>query len=130
MDDDVLDAEPRGMLGTQPERDRRLRGGGKEQRAITFERLRGGSVTIWYSWATLMALDEAGTRLTALFTDYVVTLTGRNLRPLRNRIASGMEDLVRETPESRDFAGDGESIVYGIGIERVRPGSEPYLDSR
>jgi hypothetical protein len=125
-DDDILAPALRDAL--VPERDRRLRGGGKEQRAITFERLAGGGLTVWYSWATLMWLDASNTKLTVLFTDFVVTLAGRNLRALRNRIAAAMEDLVRETPESRDFAADGEPVVHAIRVERVRPGAEVYLD--
>ena len=125
--DDILDPSLRDALGPA-ERDRRLRGGGKEQRAITFEKLAGGGLTVWYSWATLMWLDAAGTKLTVLFTDYVVTLLGRNLRPLRNRIAAAVEDLVRETAESRDFAAAGESVVHSIRVERLKPESECYLD--
>lgn len=118
-DDDILAPALREAL--LPDRDRRLRGGGKEQKAITFEKLTGGGLTVWYSWATLMWLDATGTTLTVLFTDYVVTLSGRNLRALRNRIAAGMEDLVRETPESRDFAEEGEPVVHTICVKRFHP---------
>ncbi len=123
--DDILDPSLREALS---ERDRRVRGGGKEQRAITFEKLAGGALTLWYSWATLMWLDASGTKLTLLFTEYVVTLVGRNLRPLRNRIAGAMEDLVRETAESRDFTAEGESVVHTIRVERLKPENEIYLN--
>ncbi|VTR91651.1 unnamed protein product [Gemmata massiliana] len=125
--DDLLDPSLREALS---ERDRRVRGGGKEQRAITFEKLAGDALTLWYSWATLMWLDASGTKLTLLFTEYVVTLVGRNLRPLRNRIAAAMEDVVRETAESRDFAAEGESVVHAIRVERLKPESEHYLDGK
>jgi len=77
-----------------------------------------------------MHLSTEGTRLTLLFTEYRVTLTGRNLRLLRNRIANLMEDVVRETTERRDFAGDDEAVVHRIEFEERQPGTPAWPGSK
>jgi len=99
---------------------RRARGGGRAQLALTFEHPNGDSETLWYSHVYRMTLT-GGNTLVIRFSDDAVTLTGRNLRLLRNLILSEMQDVVAVTPRDRDLGRDGGWAVYGIVIEPLRP---------
>ena len=50
------------------------------------------------------------------------------MKSAADRIAGALEDLVRETAESRDFGLEGESVVHAIRVERLKPEGEHYLE--